>query len=70
MKIPFLEGVHLEMTGGDVTECVGGANGLNEAGLGENYLSYCDPRLNYEQALEMAFLIAREWKLSRRKDLL
>jgi len=66
----ILGGVHLEMTGGDVTECVGGANVLNEAGLGENYLSYCDPRLNYEQALEMAFLIAREWKLSRRKDLL
>lgn len=66
----ILGGVHLELTGGNVTECVGGANGLNEAGLGENYLSYCDPRLNYEQALEMAFLIAREWKISRSKDII
>ncbi|MCH8494891.1 MAG: 3-deoxy-7-phosphoheptulonate synthase [Balneolales bacterium] len=64
----ILGGVHLEMTGGNVTECVGGANGLNEEGLGKNYLTYCDPRLNYEQALEMAFLIAREWKISRKRD--
>jgi 3-deoxy-7-phosphoheptulonate synthase len=68
MENTILGGVHLEMTGGNVTECVGGANGLSEAGLGKNYLSYCDPRLNYEQALEMAFLVAREWKLSRRKQ--
>jgi 3-deoxy-7-phosphoheptulonate synthase len=63
-----LGGVHLELTGGNVTECVGGANGLDEKRLGENYRSYCDPRLNYEQALEMAFLIAREWKIGRLKD--
>jgi 3-deoxy-7-phosphoheptulonate synthase len=62
-----LGGVHLELTGGNVTECVGGANGLDEKRLGENYRSYCDPRLNYEQALEMAFLIAREWKIGRLK---
>lgn len=61
----ILGGIHLELTGRNVTECVGGANGLDENGLKNRYESYCDPRLNYEQALEMAFLIAREWKYSR-----
>ncbi len=61
----ILGGVHLEVTGEDVTECVGGANGLSAHGLKTNYRSYCDPRLNYEQSLEMAFLISREWKASR-----
>ena len=60
----YLGGVHLEMTGDNVTECVGGANGLNEAGLSHNYETYCDPRLNYEQSLEMAFLVAKEWNKS------
>lgn len=59
----YLGGVHLELTGNNVTECVGGAQGLNEDGLDLNYQTYCDPRLNYEQSLEMAFLVAREWKL-------
>jgi 3-deoxy-7-phosphoheptulonate synthase len=63
----ILGGVHLEMTGRNVTECVGGANGLSEEALADNYESYCDPRLNYEQALEMAFLIAREWKISQNR---
>ncbi|MGF1671088.1 MAG: 3-deoxy-7-phosphoheptulonate synthase class II [Balneolaceae bacterium] len=62
----YLGGVHLEMTGDNVTECVGGANGLNEEGLGHNYETYCDPRLNYEQSLEMAFLVAKEWNKSYR----
>jgi 3-deoxy-7-phosphoheptulonate synthase len=43
---------------------VGGANGLAEADLDMNYETFCDPRLNYEQSLEMAFLVAKEWKLS------
>jgi 3-deoxy-7-phosphoheptulonate synthase len=60
----YLGGVHLEMTGDNVTECVGGANGLNEDGLSHNYETYCDPRLNYEQSLEMAFLVAKEWNKS------
>jgi len=60
----YLGGVHLELTGDNVTECVGGAKGLNEEGLKNNYETYCDPRLNYEQSLEMAFLIAQEWKQS------
>ena len=62
----YLGGVHLELTGDNVTECVGGANGLNEAGLSSNYETYCDPRLNYEQSLEMAFLVAKEWNKSYR----
>ena len=53
-----LGGVHFEMTGEDVTECIGGAGGLTEADLSKNYSSVCDPRLNYDQALEMAFALA------------
>ncbi len=55
----ILGGVHFELTGDDVTECVGGGAGVTEADLVHNYTSPCDPRLNYQQALEMAFLIAR-----------
>lgn len=51
-------GVHFEMTGEDVTECVGGAAGITEGDLGTNYATACDPRLNYRQAIEMAFSIA------------
>jgi 3-deoxy-7-phosphoheptulonate synthase len=43
---------------------VGGAKGLAEKELQRNYETFCDPRLNYEQSLEMAFLVAREWKKS------
>ncbi|NGP75558.1 3-deoxy-7-phosphoheptulonate synthase class II [Balneolaceae bacterium YR4-1] len=60
----YLGGVHLELTGDNVTECVGGARGLGEGELHQNYKSYCDPRLNYQQSLEMAFLIAKEWNQS------
>jgi 3-deoxy-7-phosphoheptulonate synthase len=52
-----LGGVHFELTGEDVTECIGG--GLTEADLDKRYLSVCDPRLNYAQALEMAFRTGR-----------
>jgi len=55
----YLGGVHFELTGEDVTECVGGARGLGEEDLHRDYRSFVDPRLNYEQALEMAMLIAR-----------
>jgi 3-deoxy-7-phosphoheptulonate synthase len=55
----ILGGVHFEMTGEDVTECTGGATGLTEDDLHQNYATACDPRLNYRQALEMAFLIGR-----------
>ncbi|MEZ4598151.1 MAG: 3-deoxy-7-phosphoheptulonate synthase class II [Chloroflexota bacterium] len=54
-----LGGVHFELTGEDVTECVGGARGLTDNELARAYRSTVDPRLNYEQALEMALAIAR-----------
>ncbi len=54
-----LGGVHFELTGENVTECIGGARGLAEAGLARAYRSQVDPRLNCEQALEMAMRIAR-----------
>jgi 3-deoxy-7-phosphoheptulonate synthase len=53
-----LSGVHFEMTGENVTECVGGASGLSEIDLNDAYKSLVDPRLNYEQALEMAMIVA------------
>ena len=55
-----LGGVHFELTGEDVTECTGGARGLDEQDLRRAYRSQVDPRLNYEQALEMALLVARK----------
>ncbi|MCC7461526.1 MAG: 3-deoxy-7-phosphoheptulonate synthase class II [Gammaproteobacteria bacterium] len=54
----WLGGVHIELTGEDVTECTGGARGLADADLQRAYRSQVDPRLNYEQALELALLIA------------
>lgn len=55
-----LGGVHLELTGEDVTECLGGAGGLTEADLHTAYNTTCDPRLNYQQAMEIAFSIVEE----------
>ena len=52
--------MHLELTGEDVTECTGGARGLSEADLGRAYKSHVDPRLNYEQSLELAMMIVRK----------
>ena len=51
-------GVHLEMTGQDVTECLGGPQDISEKDLSSRYDTHCDPRLNASQALELAFLIA------------
>ena len=58
-------GVHFEMTGQDVTECIGGAQAITEADLSSRYHTHCDPRLNGEQALELAFLIAEQLKHHR-----
>lgn len=58
-------GIHLEMTGQDVTECVGGADAIGDEDLSSRYHTHCDPRLNANQALEMAFLIADELKAAR-----
>jgi 3-deoxy-7-phosphoheptulonate synthase len=55
----YLGGVHFELTGDDVTECIGGAAGITVDDLDKNYSSACDPRLNYRQALEMGFRIAK-----------
>jgi 3-deoxy-7-phosphoheptulonate synthase len=57
-----LGGVHIELTGENVTECIGGTHGPNEEDLVRAYESEVDPRLNYEQSLELAFLIARKMK--------
>jgi 3-deoxy-7-phosphoheptulonate synthase len=60
-----LGGVHVEMTGKDVTECTGGLHGLAEADLDARYHTQCDPRLNGAQALELAFRVAESLKASR-----
>lgn len=53
-------GIHVELTGDDVTECLGGAEHIDEATLATRYESLCDPRLNHSQSLELAFLVAEE----------
>ncbi|WP_017669068.1 3-deoxy-7-phosphoheptulonate synthase class II [Sandarakinorhabdus sp. AAP62] len=58
-------GIHLEMTGQDVTECTGGAIAISDEGLATRYQTQCDPRLNASQSLEMAFLIAEALKAER-----
>jgi len=58
-------GAHVEMTGQDVTECIGGARNLSESDLAGRYETFCDPRLNAEQSLELAFLIAEQLKSRR-----
>ena len=63
----YLGGVHLELTGDAVTECTGGSEGLGEDDLSLNYTSFCDPRLNEKQALEMAFLIAGHFRGDEQK---
>ena len=62
----ILGGVHFELTGDNVTECTGGAEGIAESDLSRNYETYCDPRLNYSQSLEMAFLISSILQNSRK----
>jgi 3-deoxy-7-phosphoheptulonate synthase len=61
-------GVHLEMTGQEVTECIGGTSAVTDAGLAERYETHCDPRLNATQALELAFLIADYVKQGRKAE--
>ena len=61
----YLGGVHFELTGDDVTECVGGARGLSEEDLKHAYKTQVDPRLNYEQALEMALQLAKRMEKIR-----
>ncbi len=61
-------GVHFEMTGQDVTECIGGAQAITDETLKDRYHTHCDPRLNASQALELAFTIAEELKRARSGD--
>ncbi|MDO6418308.1 3-deoxy-7-phosphoheptulonate synthase class II [Amphritea sp. 2_MG-2023] len=63
----YAGGVHFEMTGQNVTECVGGAYQITEEGLADRYHTHCDPRLNADQALELAFLIADTLKQARQR---
>ena len=58
-------GIHVEMTGDNVTECTGGAHAISEADLEDRYHTHCDPRLNADQALELAFLVAERLKQDR-----
>jgi 3-deoxy-7-phosphoheptulonate synthase len=58
-------GIHVEMTGHNVTECTGGARAVSEADLSSRYHTHCDPRLNADQALELAFLVAELLKRDR-----
>jgi len=58
-------GVHFEMTGQEVTECIGGAQAISDSSLGDRYHTHCDPRLNASQSLELAFLMAEELKSRR-----
>jgi 3-deoxy-7-phosphoheptulonate synthase len=51
-------GLHVELTGDDVTECLGGAEHIDDADLATRYETLCDPRLNHQQSLEMSFLVA------------
>jgi 3-deoxy-7-phosphoheptulonate synthase len=61
----YAGGVHIEMTGQDVTECLGGAQAISDEALSERYHTHCDPRLNANQSLELAFLIADFLKKQR-----
>ncbi len=61
----YAGGIHIEMTGQDVTECLGGAQEITEHGLADRYHTHCDPRLNASQSLELAFLIADSLKKRR-----
>jgi 3-deoxy-7-phosphoheptulonate synthase len=61
----YAGGVHLEMTGKNVTECTGGARGITDAELNDRYHTVCDPRLNAEQSIDLAFLLAELLKAER-----
>jgi 3-deoxy-7-phosphoheptulonate synthase len=61
-------GVHFEMTGQNVTECLGGAQAISEEDLASRYQTHCDPRLNANQALELAFLMSENLRTARMKD--
>ncbi|MFC3360871.1 3-deoxy-7-phosphoheptulonate synthase, partial [Azotobacter chroococcum] len=59
-------GIHIEMTGQNVTECIGGSRAVTADSLSDRYHTQCDPRMNADQSLELAFLIAETLKQVRR----
>ena len=61
----YAGGIHVEMTGKNVTECTGGAQAVSETDLSDRYHTVCDPRLNADQSLELAFIIAERLKRDR-----
>ncbi|WP_040260992.1 class II 3-deoxy-7-phosphoheptulonate synthase [Pseudomonas massiliensis] len=61
----YAGGIHIEMTGQNVTECIGGSRPITEDGLSDRYHTHCDPRLNADQSLELAFMIAETMKAVR-----
>jgi 3-deoxy-7-phosphoheptulonate synthase len=61
----YAGGVHVEMTGKNVTECTGGARAITQEDLADRYHTHCDPRLNADQALELSFMIAELIKKER-----
>lgn len=61
-------GIHIEMTGSNVTECIGGARAISEADLSSRYHTHCDPRLNADQALELAFLVSALMRRGRQSN--
>ena len=61
-------GIHVEMTGQDVTECIGGGQRISEQDLSDRYHTHCDPRLNASQSLELAFLTAQMLRTEREKE--
>ncbi|KAJ2222691.1 hypothetical protein H4R99_006525 [Coemansia sp. RSA 1722] len=63
-----LSGIHLELTGEHVTECTGGSQELSHSDLPSNYQTFCDPRLNYEQSLDIAFKIAKDFESERQSS--
>ncbi|MGE8297174.1 MAG: class II 3-deoxy-7-phosphoheptulonate synthase [Pseudomonas sp.] len=62
----YAGGIHIEMTGQNVTECIGGSRPITEDGLSDRYHTHCDPRMNADQSLELAFMIADTLKQVRR----
>ena len=58
-------GIHVELTGQNVTECIGGAHAVTEANLADRYHTHCDPRMNASQSLELAFQVAEALKAER-----
>jgi 3-deoxy-7-phosphoheptulonate synthase len=64
---PWPGGIHIELTGDDVTECVGGVSDLTEEDLANRYETLCDPRLNRTQSLELAFMVADRLSMMERQ---